>query len=140
MSMDFKERVEQAFLANKFCQNLGMKLENLEKGSFEASLDVEDRHLQQSGLVHGGVISTLCDAVAGFSAYSLTEPPYYPVTGEIKITYFKPGLPGRIYAKGKVIKAGSKVHFCEAELYQESEGEMKLLAKASTTMVIIEKK
>ncbi len=49
--------------------------------------------------------------------FSLVFPVYYAVTINLQVSYLRPVLEGRFRAEGKCIKAGKKVLFCEAAVY-----------------------
>lgn len=118
-----------------FLKFIGVELYDIQPGSTRAKLTVENIHKQQFGIVHGGVIATLADITCGFAAYTLAPKDVDIVTGEIKISYISKGLGTNIEAFGKVIKPGKKLHFCESEVYSDG----RLIAKASSTMICIEK-
>jgi uncharacterized protein (TIGR00369 family) len=133
----YKSRVEKYLERQHFMKHVGITLDVIEPGKTEASLKVLEIHKQQKGLLHGGVIATLADIVAGFAAYTLVPEDYNVVTGEIKISYLRPGTSDQIYAKGWVLKSGSKLNFCEAEVWQHTDGGDELLAKASASMITL---
>ena len=134
---DFKADIVEKLKRQHFMKLMNMKLTKIEEGYIEGWIDVEEIHKQQKGFVHGGVIATMADVVAGFAAVSLVHKENNVVTAEIKISYFNPGLGDKLFAKGWVIKQGKKLHFCEAEVYSEQNGTLNLIAKASTTMATI---
>ena len=103
----------------------------------EGELEVDPIHFQQDGFVHGGVIATIADIVAGFSAVSLVAEDQKVVTGEIKVSYFARGKGEKLKAIGRVVKPGKRLNFCEAEVFSISNGEEKLIAKATTSMITI---
>ena len=116
---------------------VGFNLNVIERGRTEGWLELRQDHLQQTGLVHGGVTATLADIVAGFSAYTVVPEDQHVVTGEIKISYFSPGRGKQLYAKGWVVKQGRKMNFCEAEVWAVDDEKRTLIAKATTTMVTL---
>lgn len=117
--------------------HISFVLDDIEPGKTSGWLEIQDIHKQQKGLVHGGVIATVADIVAGFSAYTLVSEEDNVVTGEIKISFLRPAKGDRLYAKGWVIRQGKTLNFCEAEVWTESEGNKVIVAKASTSMVTI---
>ena len=133
----YKERIEKYLERQEFMNLIGFKLEIIEPGRTEGSLEVKPVHRQQKGLLHGGVVTTIADIVAGFSAYTLVPHDYNVVTGEIKISFLNPGLTNKIWAKGWVIKSGRKLNFCEAEVWEVYKDSKRMLAKASTTMITL---
>ena len=134
---NFKSRVEKFLERQFFMKHIGFQLHVIEEGHTEGYLDLTQIHQQQKGLVHGGVTATVADIVAGFAAYTLVPEDWHVVTAEIKVSYFRAGMGDRLYAVGKVLKAGRKMNFCEAEIFIEKEGKRSLIAKASTTMACI---
>lgn len=137
INTDYKERVRNFLDRQYFMHHIGFDLQVIEPGRTEGSMPIKEIHKQQKGLVHGGVIATVADIVAGFAAYTMVPDDHHVVTGEIKISYFRPGLGDELVAKGFVIKPGKKLQFCEAEVYCIQNGESVLIAKATTTMVTV---
>lgn len=134
---DFKTDIEDKLTRQHFMKLMNLELSKIEEGEVEAILKIEDTHKQQKGFVHGGVIATMADVVAGFAAVSLVPKGHHVVTAEIKVSYFNPGLGEELFAKGWVIKQGKKLYFCEAEVYSINKGNKSLIAKASATMSTI---
>lgn len=138
-NQNFKKRIEEFLEKQYFMKHMKFDLNRIEPGRTEGILVTEQIHEQQFGRIHGGVIATMADITSGFAAYTLVSEDEHVVTGEIKISYFSKALGPKLRSVGRVIKAGRKVNFCEAEVYNINEsGEEKLVAKASTTMVTIE--
>ena len=137
LNPDFKKDIEEKLERQFFMKLINLKLTNIEEGLIEGELDVEQMHKQQKGFVHGGVIATMADVVAGFAAVSLVPKDYHVVTAEIKVSYLNPGLGDKLYAKGWVLRQGRRINFCEAEVYTFKGNEKLLVAKASATMASI---
>ena len=133
----YKARIEKFLERQHFMKLVGFELNVIEDGKTEGWLKLSQEHLQQTGLVHGGVTATIADIVAGFSAYTVVSEDQHVVTGEIKISYFSPGKGDRLHAKGWVVKQGKKMNFCEAEVWCLNGDKRTLIAKASTTMVTL---
>ena len=112
-------------------------LDIIEPGKTKGWLEIAEIHQQQKGYVHGGVIATVADITAGFAAYTLVPEDHHVVTGEIKVSYFSPGIGDKLYAEGYVVKPGKKINFCEAEVWCLNGEEKTLIAKASTSMVTV---
>jgi uncharacterized protein (TIGR00369 family) len=83
------------------------------------------------------VVATLADIVAGFAAYTMVPGDHHVVTGELKVSYLNPGVGSELHAIGYVLKSGRKIQFCEAEVYDIRQEEKVLIAKASTSMIVI---
>lgn len=125
---------------NKFMQYIGFQIDEIKEGEVYGSMKVSEMHEQQNGFVHGGIISALSDMACGFAAYSLVPEGVQVFTVEIKVSYLRPGIGDTIKAKGWVLKAGRLFHNCESELYAVNGNESKLIAKASATMAVVDRK
>ncbi|MDX2002228.1 MAG: PaaI family thioesterase [Chitinophagales bacterium] len=136
----YKEYVELKMARNFFGNSLGFRLTEIQAGYVEGELPIEERHEQQNGFVHGGLVGTLCDMACGFAAYTLVAEGIQVFTVEIKTSFLRPAVGEKLLAKGRVIKAGKGFHFCEAEIYAIQGGEEKMVAKASSTMAVVNKK
>lgn len=133
---DFKSLVEEKFKFNHFSQSLGLKLTKIDAGNVEATLQLEQEHLQQNNITHGGIILTLCDVVAGFAAFTLVPGNKHVVTAEIKVTCLRPGIGESLSARGWVVKPGNHLSFCESEVWCHKAERKYLIAKASTSMAV----
>ncbi|MBO2008063.1 PaaI family thioesterase [Hymenobacter negativus] len=131
---DLEARIRRKLTGQRFMHLIGADLTTITPGRVEAELDLVDKHLQQRGFAHGGLIATLADLVAGFAAVTLVPDNFGVVTSDLKISYLHPGVGKRIKAIGWVLKAGRRLHFCEAEVWCDE----LLIAKASATMAVIE--
>lgn len=134
---DFIQMVRDKIGGNHFTNFIGFDIHTIEAGYIEGSLVLRQHHLQQMEFVHGGVTATVSDIVSGFAAFTLVKKGQGVVTVEMKVSYFNPGKGTKLIAKGKVVKPGSRLHFCESELWVENEGQLTLIAKASATMAIV---
>lgn len=125
---------------NHFMQYIGLRDTRVEPGYMEAELLLETKHLQQNGYVHGGVISAVADIVMGFSAYAMVAEGEGTVTSDLKIAYLRPGIGSVLLAKGRVIKPGRMLYYCESDIICRSpEGEETLIARGYATMCVVRK-
>lgn len=135
---DFRDDIKEKLGRQEFMKLMGFEVTKIEVGLVEGEMALEQKHRQHKGFAHGGVIATLADIVAGFAAVSLVPKGHHVVTAELKVSYFHPGVGGRLLAKGYVLKQGRKLNFCESEVYVLKDDEEPLLiAKASATMANI---
>ena len=134
---EYRSRVEGYLERQHFMKLLGFKLETIEPGKTSGRLKLKTEHLQQTGLLHGGVTATLADIVAGFAAYTLVPATHHVVTAELRVSYLQPGKGEELEAIGWVLKTGEKLNFCESEIWSlHSQGKI-LIAKASAVMATI---
>ena len=131
---DLEARIRRKLTRQHFMHLLGADLTLITPGRVEAELVLTQAHEQQRGFVHGGVTATLADLVAGFAAVTLLPDDHGLVTADLRVSYLHPGLGQRLRAVGWVLKAGRRLHFCEAEVWCDD----LLIAKASATMAVVE--
>ena len=126
-------RIRRKLLRQNFMHLIGADLTRIEPGRVEAELLLQEQHQQHRGFAHGGVIATMADLAAGFAAVTLVPEDAGVVTAEIKVSYLHPGFGTTMRAVGWVLKAGRRLHFCEAEVWCDD----KLVAKATATMAVV---
>ena len=68
--------------------------------------------------LHGGLVSALADAVAGLAVIT-AKAKTHGDTVDIRIDYLRPGaIDKNVYARAKVIRAGSRVASTQVVVYQ----------------------
>ena len=127
-------RIREKLKRQHFMHLIGADLTRIEPGRIEAELALGRQHQQQRGFAHGGLVATMADLTAGFAAVTLVPEGVGVVTADLKVSYLNPGVGQRIKAIGWVLKAGRRLHFCEAEVWCDDV----LIAKASATMAVVE--
>jgi uncharacterized protein (TIGR00369 family) len=125
-------RIRRKLERQNFMHLIGADLTRIEPGRIEATLALGEQHQQQRGFAHGGLVATMADLAAGFAAVTLVPDGVGVVTAELKVSYLNPGIGTQIKAIGWVLKAGRRLHFCEAEVWCDDV----LIAKATATMAV----
>jgi uncharacterized protein (TIGR00369 family) len=106
-----------------FTELVGTEVSSAQEGRAVVSLEAKERHLNPSGTVHGGVISTLIDAAMAEALNTITEEGEQPFTIQITVNYMKPGKPGALTSTAEVRKGGERITIVEAEVVQEEDDE-----------------
>jgi uncharacterized protein (TIGR00369 family) len=103
-----------------YWQTLGLELKEVAPGKavFEA-LAVPG--LMQNKVLHGGVLASIADSACAVAALSMVFPESYITTINLQLSYLKPVTEGRFSAEGRCIKAGKKVLFCEASVFDHQQ-------------------
>ena len=130
--LDLEARIRRKLERQHFMHLIGADLTRIEPGRVEATLALGPQHQQQRGFAHGGLVATLADLTAGFAAVTLVPEGVGVVTAELKVSYLNPGVGTQLKAIGWVLKAGRRLHFCEAEVWCDEV----LIAKATATMAV----
>ncbi len=134
----WKDRLSPLLKGQHFMQQLGLHLTVVEPGYVEAEMPIQPLQRQALGFLHGGISASLCDIVSGIAAFNLVREDQHVVTGEIKISYLNPGIGDRVRAIGWVLKQGRMISFCEADIWVFNGAEEIHVARASSSMVIIQ--
>lgn len=82
------------------------------------TLPLEQKHLNELGLAHGGAIATLVDNSMGLACLVAAQRPL--VTVEFKINFVRPARRGLLTATSKVDKMGDHLAFVQCEVTDES--------------------
>jgi uncharacterized protein (TIGR00369 family) len=135
--MDISKALQQGFRDAPFVAHLGLELEALGPGWCEARLEVQTWHLQQTGVVHAGVLATLADHCAGAAATTLLAPGEFVVTAEYKINLLRGARGQRLHCRAEVLKPAQSLSVVEASVHAEREGKRELVARLNATMAVV---
>ncbi|MGD9845591.1 MAG: PaaI family thioesterase [Variibacter sp.] len=119
-------------------RTLGASLGKVSPGSVEIAMRPAPAISQQHGFVHAGALSAIADTAAGYAALSLMPAGKGVLTTEFKINLVAPAVGERILARGKIVKAGRTLTLAQTEVFAESEGQEKLVALLTATLMTIE--
>jgi uncharacterized protein (TIGR00369 family) len=109
---------------------LGFALKAIEPGRAVFEMEIDERHHNPMGTLHGGIYCDLADAAMGYAyAATLGEGETF-TTVELKINFFRPMRRGKLIAEAKVIRAGSTLGYVECDVKDQAD---KLVAKAAST-------
>ena len=125
-----KKDYETGFPA--FC---GIEVSDMTSGTFEAHLQLRPEHLQQNGFAHAGLLATMADHTAGYSAYTIVPEDIAILTIEFKINFFKPAIGQTIICRSRVISSGRKIIVSESELFALNENVEKKISRATVTLM-----
>lgn len=111
---------------------LGLEVLEIDQENSRVTVQFEARpdFCNPIGTVQGGFLTAMLDdamAIAGVIRSGFTR---HVPTLEIKVSFLRPALPGKMRAVGEVLKFGKSIAFFEGSLY-DSEG--RLVARSSAT-------
>jgi uncharacterized protein (TIGR00369 family) len=109
---------------------VGFVLKAVEPGRAVFELDVDQRHHNPMGTLHGGIFCDVADAAMGYAFASTLHEAETFTTVELKINFFRPVREGRITAEARLVKAGTTIGYLECDV---TDAQGKLLAKAAST-------
>ncbi|WP_148895806.1 PaaI family thioesterase [Geothermobacter ehrlichii] len=138
-NINYKFSVNRIFYEADFISLLGIKLEDVDVGRCDTSLEIANIHRQHLGRVHGGVLVTLSGHAATGAATSLIRDTQDVVSVEFKINILRSTESGYLFCRGRVIKPGGTLIICEAEVFAGTDITGKLVAKSTFTFMVIDK-
>ena len=134
---DFRERVRQSFALQGAMAMLGAELTRVETAMIEIELPFDVKLTQQHGFLHAGVISAALDSACGYAAYTVIEPEASILTIEFKVNLMSPGRGERFLFRGEITKPGSTIIVADGRAYAIGDGQAKLIASMTGTMMVI---
>jgi uncharacterized protein (TIGR00369 family) len=129
MSDDLTTELRTRLERSSFHSWAGMEVVSASAGEVTVAMDVEDRHVNLQGFVHGGMLAILADTACGLSIRSAMERGRLHVTTDLDIHFLAPAGPGRLLGRGQAVKVGRSLAFAEASI---EDGEGRLLARAQS--------
>lgn len=106
-----------------FC---GIEPISSEPGRTKLRVKLEEHHMNQLGIAHGGITMTLLDVALGTAARSGNDKSAV-MTLDMQTQFIAPGR-GWLLAEGRIVKSGRSLVFVEADVHDETGT---LVAKAS---------
>ena len=113
---------------------IGAAVKEVLPGSCILELPYSQSVTQQHGFFHGGAVASLADTAAGYAAYTTMDDDQQPLTVEFKISLLAPAQGQRVEARGRVIKAGRRLRFVQADVFAMDAGVETLVAIALATV------
>lgn len=114
-------------------QTLGFRSARVEADTVVLEYEPGANLLNPIGTLQGGIVAAILDDVFSVAILARLDPDDSAPTVEMKVSYLRPVLAGRVRGIGRVLRQGRGMAFVEAEL-QSLDGV--LLAKASASVVI----
>lgn len=134
LNPDYIEAVGTHVNSCPYFSLLSIEIKELSWGRAVVEVQVQEKHLQPFGIVHGGVFASLLDAAAFWAVYTQVADGLGMTTVELKLNYLAPLSAGRMIARGKSLRVGKTICLGEASIVNEDET---LLAHGTSTMMIL---
>lgn len=82
-----------------------------------ASLDVDDRHLNPNGVVHGAVMFALVDTAMGGATMDVVPDGAFCATIDVSVRFLAPCHGGRLLATATVRRAGRRIVHLDGSIH-----------------------
>ena len=106
---------------------LGIRVEELSPTRVVAYVDIDERHQQGYGIVHGGVWASVVESVGSHGAAMAA----HEITGQMAVVgianstdFLRPHRAGRVRATGTPIQTGRTQQIWRVEIEREDDGKM----------------
>jgi len=129
-----KADYERGFI--KFCK---FKAESAGWGRFQSRVEINGDHRQQDGFIHAGVMATMADHTAGYSAFTIVPEDFQILTIEFKVNFLRPAFGESLVCRAQVIREGRQVIVAESDVFDVRTGDEVPVAKALVTLMAVPK-
>jgi uncharacterized protein (TIGR00369 family) len=100
-------------------------------------MEVDERHHNPMGTLHGGIYCDLADAAMGYAyAATLADGESF-TTVELKINFFRAVRKGKLTAEARAVRAGSTLGYVECDV---KDGDSRLVARAGSTCMKLQER
>jgi uncharacterized protein (TIGR00369 family) len=111
-------------------EHFGIRITQAEKDKLVGELDVDDRHLNNSGHVHGGALAAFADDLGGTLAGLNVRPEFRTTTIESKTNIFRACVPGRLTGIAVPVHVGRRMIVLQISIYRP-DGKLAAMMKRS---------
>lgn len=122
MSDDHLNLLKQLIPELKHCKLLGILVKDISTRSILLELPYSKEIIgnPETGVIHGGALTTLMDTACGFCAVSSLEGGGIAPTLDLRIDYMRPAEPNKpVYGKAEVYRATANVLFSRGLAFQD---------------------
>lgn len=116
-------------------QTLGFRMISVSQAEKRVEVEFEARAellLNPMKQIQGGYLCAMLDECMSVACMVASGMTHVAPTAEMKTSFFRPGMPGKIRGVGRVVRWGNRVAFTEGELF-DAEG--RTLARATGTAI-----
>ncbi len=139
MSDELTEFIRAIVEPLKHCALLGIRVVGAEKSRLTLSLPYDEKIIgnSETGVIHGGALTTLLDTACGFAAVAALDEFEFAPTLDLRIDYMRPATKGEaVIAMAEAYRVTSSVIFTRATAYHPNE-EDKAIAQCTGSFMRI---
>ncbi|MBB6414323.1 PaaI family thioesterase [Mesorhizobium sangaii] len=102
-----------------FQKTLGIQLDEVSPECITAHIDIENRHINSVGAVHGGILMSLADSLGAMGALQNLGPTQRTATLESKTNFVRPCAGARVTAECRPLHLGRQTSVWQTVLRDE---------------------
>ncbi len=129
------EKLKETINLSPYSALLGMKLVDLGSGFSVMEVDIESKHLNPFGSVHGGMYASIIDSAAYWAAYCNKDEDSGFTSLDLSVTNLAMAYSGKLIATATAIKEGRSIVLCEVTL---TDGNGKLIAYGTSKLMTLQ--
>ncbi|MBQ8541652.1 MAG: PaaI family thioesterase [Clostridia bacterium] len=114
------EKLKDVVNQSPYSVLLNMKLVDLGPGFSIIEMDIEPKHLNPFGSVHGGCYASLIDSAAYWAAYCNKDEDSGFTSLDLEVTNLAMAYSGKLIATATAIKEGRSIVLCEVTMTDET--------------------
>lgn len=130
----YLQAIRDSVRAAPYPELIGMTIAALDFDSARIELELDERHMQPFGVVHGGVLATLIDTATFWAGFLRLPEDAGLVNVDLKLNYLRSVTGGHLRAEGRCLRAGRQLSYTEAGVFDEG-GE--LVAHGTSTLMVL---
>ena len=116
-------------------QTLGMRIVEIGAGTATVEMDASpEKHGNQQGTIHGGLLCELADAAIGTAHSTLMREGETFTTLELKVNFFRPSWKTRLRASAAALHGGKTIAHYQCNI---ARGDGKIAAAAFSTIMTL---
>jgi 1,4-dihydroxy-2-naphthoyl-CoA hydrolase len=132
---DVAQRMNEAH-RNNFAGEVGLVVESVTKERVVGTLEIQPRHLQPFGIVHGGVYCTIVESLASLgSVYNTIDQGRACAGIENHTSFLRSISSGTVTGVAVAVNIGRTTHLWEVDIRDEKE---RLVAKGTVRLAVLE--
>jgi uncharacterized protein (TIGR00369 family) len=113
---------------------IGFSARVIEPGYTLFELEVDERHHNPMGTLHGGIYCDLADAAMGYAYAATLKDGESFTTIDLKINFLKAVRKGKLTAEARLVSGGRTIGYVECDVKDENG---RLLARAASTCMTL---
>jgi len=122
--------------SGNFASEIGLVIESATKDRVVGTVQIEARHLQPAGIVHGGVYCTIVESLASMGAFiNIAEQGLTCAGIENHTSFLRSIGSGKVTGVAVPVNLGRTTHLWDVEVRDDRE---RLLAKGAVRMAVLE--
>lgn len=133
----WEAKVRESFARQNAMKSIGIKIAAIAPGQLTLSMPFNADFAQQHGFVHAGIITTALDSCCGYAAHSLMDEHASVLSVEFKSNFLAPAKGDHFVFRAEVVKSGRTISVADASAYAVLDGQEKLIATMTATLMAI---